>query len=226
LAPEAQLELHLGYAPRPADRHDVGLLCERFGLATPPAYRVPVGHGLVRSTRRLYRWLRPVRQSAIIVPVEEAEVVVDQWRHHAGATPSGMPAHITVMFPFVPPRKIDDVVTARVGALAAATPAFEFDLSDIGRFPGVLYLEADPAAPFVALTRSVAALWPEHRPYDGRFGELIPHLTVAEGPQEQVDSMIAAVSNALPIAAKASDLWLMVQDRRGRWIVRNRFALG
>jgi lincosamide nucleotidyltransferase A/C/D/E len=39
-----QMAFHAGYEPREADRHDVALLTERFGLATPPSYqRRPVG---------------------------------------------------------------------------------------------------------------------------------------------------------------------------------------
>jgi lincosamide nucleotidyltransferase A/C/D/E len=30
---------HTGYPPRPADRHDVPLLCERFGIELPAAFR-------------------------------------------------------------------------------------------------------------------------------------------------------------------------------------------
>ena len=36
--PELQLRHHLGYEPDDVDRHDVGLLVQRFGLAAPPPY--------------------------------------------------------------------------------------------------------------------------------------------------------------------------------------------
>jgi lincosamide nucleotidyltransferase A/C/D/E len=39
LTPEVQLLCHLGYEIAETDRHDVNLLCERFGLELPPAYR-------------------------------------------------------------------------------------------------------------------------------------------------------------------------------------------
>jgi lincosamide nucleotidyltransferase A/C/D/E len=39
LTPELQLRHHLGYPPREADRHDVGLLSVRFGLRVPPDLR-------------------------------------------------------------------------------------------------------------------------------------------------------------------------------------------
>jgi lincosamide nucleotidyltransferase A/C/D/E len=37
-APEWALLRHTGYPPRPVDRHDVALLCERFALGLPEAY--------------------------------------------------------------------------------------------------------------------------------------------------------------------------------------------
>ena len=38
LSAPLQLEFHLGYEPRPVDRHDVARLCRRFGLPVPAAY--------------------------------------------------------------------------------------------------------------------------------------------------------------------------------------------
>jgi lincosamide nucleotidyltransferase A/C/D/E len=39
-APEWAVRWHTGYPPRPVDRHDVPLLCERFGLTLPGAFRL------------------------------------------------------------------------------------------------------------------------------------------------------------------------------------------
>ena len=41
--PEWALRWHDGYPPRPVDRHDVALLCTRFGLAVPKTYRCQSG---------------------------------------------------------------------------------------------------------------------------------------------------------------------------------------
>jgi lincosamide nucleotidyltransferase A/C/D/E len=41
LSPQLQLRFHLGYAPDDDDRHDVALLCQRFGLEVPDGYRQP-----------------------------------------------------------------------------------------------------------------------------------------------------------------------------------------
>ncbi len=38
-APEWSVRWHTGYPMRDVDRHDVALVCERYGLALPPGYR-------------------------------------------------------------------------------------------------------------------------------------------------------------------------------------------
>jgi lincosamide nucleotidyltransferase A/C/D/E len=38
-APQWSIRWHTGYDLRPVDRHDVPLLCERFGVALPEEYR-------------------------------------------------------------------------------------------------------------------------------------------------------------------------------------------
>ncbi|MFD3444402.1 nucleotidyltransferase domain-containing protein [Microbacteriaceae bacterium 4G12] len=38
ISPEVQVEFHRGYEVRDRDRHDVAMLCERFGLALPPEF--------------------------------------------------------------------------------------------------------------------------------------------------------------------------------------------
>jgi lincosamide nucleotidyltransferase A/C/D/E len=38
-APQWSIRWHTGYEPRPVDRHDVPLLCDRFGIALPEEYR-------------------------------------------------------------------------------------------------------------------------------------------------------------------------------------------
>ena len=42
--------------------------------------------------------------------------------------PMGIPAHITILFPFMPPAYIDDAVLHRLAGIFAAVPAFEHRL--------------------------------------------------------------------------------------------------
>jgi lincosamide nucleotidyltransferase A/C/D/E len=51
LTPQLQVRHHLGYPLGAYDRHDLGLLAQRFGVAVPPAIQAPAGdHGPDRSS--------------------------------------------------------------------------------------------------------------------------------------------------------------------------------
>jgi hypothetical protein len=77
-------------------------------------------------------------------------------------------------------------------------PPLDFALTEVGRFPGVVYLAPKPAAPFIALTQAVVERWPDDQPYGGAYEEIIPHLTVAH--RETVPSGLAG---RLPLTAQA-----------------------
>lgn len=165
--------------------------------------------------------------SAVVVPVREAEPVVGEWRRrHTYDAPLGMPAHVTVLYPFVPSERLGEA-EQRVGELVAATPAFELVFSRTARWPELLYLEPDPAEPFVALTRALAAEWPEHPPYEGVHDTVIPHLTVAESEdQALLDRIAVQVEPQLPITLYVREVCLFVEDDNGRWREHTRLPLG
>ena len=176
-------------------------------------------------TRRLLRWARRRRpQSALIVPVPEAEPVVGALRaRHDPSAAGGMPAHITLLYPFMPPDAIDAATEQSLGEIAAAFPSFRFQLTRVGRFPGVVYLDPQPGQPFIDLTQMIAARWPAHPPYGGEFDEIVPHLTVSQG--SDAPGLGETLSEKLPIAAEAKEVQLMTQDRDGRWSASATFRL-
>jgi 2'-5' RNA ligase len=158
------------------------------------------------------------RRTALIVAVPEAEPHVGALRlAHDSSAPLGVPAHITILVPFAAP---DDVDERAVGQLLGAHPAFDFELASVEHFDDeVTYLAPVPAEPFAALTRAVAARWPEHPPYEGLFETVIPHLTVGETMLE--------LDVPLPIACRAREVVLIEEtEPGGRWRLRQRFPLG
>jgi 2'-5' RNA ligase superfamily protein len=134
-----------------------------------------------------------------------------------------MPAHVTILYPFLSPNGIAPSVDHDLGLTVGAFPPFVFRLVRVERFPGVLFLEPDPAGPFVELTSAVHARWPDHPPYGGAFDRVIPHLTVVQGPEPP--GLVHELEKALPIESEASEICLMVQ-RRGKWSLVKRFPLG
>ncbi|MGW2747838.1 2'-5' RNA ligase family protein [Streptomyces sp. NPDC001450] len=167
-----------------------------------------------------------VRQSGLIVKVPEAEPAVRVWRERldpsAGA---GVPAHVTVLFPFLDASRIDESACAAIGEVLGRHQSFEVRFERCGRFPGVLYLAPEPDTRFRRLTESVVERWPENPPFGGQFADVVPHLTVAQGQDEAVLEKAAAdVLGALPVVARVSSVDLLVHDGT-RWQQRASFPL-
>lgn len=165
-------------------------------------------------------------ESAVVVTVPEAEAVVGEWRgRHTHDAPLGMPAHVTVLYPFVPPERLAEA-EQRLAEIVAAAPSFELLFARTARFPDVLYLAPDPAEPFAALTAAIAAAWPEHPPYEGAHETVIPHLTLAESEDPSLlDRIAAEVEPRLPIETQVQEASLFVEDAEGRWKEHRRLPL-
>jgi 2'-5' RNA ligase len=164
-------------------------------------------------------------RSALIVAVPESAAVVDPWRERTlPERPSiGVPAHVTLLFPFAPPDQVDEV---QLRELFADQQSFPFRLARTERFPRILYLAPEPAEPFARVTQTLAARFPAYPPYEGAFETIVPHLTVAAGDDALLDEVDAAVAPSLPIEAEAREAVLLVEvvPDWARWETRERFA--
>ncbi len=170
-----------------------------------------------------------MRRTALVVPVPEAEPLVAEHRaRHDPSAALGVPAHITILVPWVGAEQVAEPDREAIRAIAARTAAFEYELGAFGRFEGgTLFLRPDPPEPFVRLTEAVVGRWPDHPPYEGAFAEIVPHLTVAESADDaSVAAIEAEVTPHLPLVATASSLLLLVEEPDGRWaeVERMRFA--
>ena len=161
-------------------------------------------------------------ETALIVPVREAEPAVRSWLGHVPDF-DGAPLHVTVLYPFVPARRAGRATERAVAELAGGAAPFRFRLAALGTFPGVHFLAPDPPDPFVALVEAAWHRWPGCPPYGGAYDAIVPHVTVAHGDRSPADP--AHLAARLPISAHATELQLL--DRhRGRWRLRRRFPLG
>ena len=139
----------------------------------------------------------------------------------------GVPAHVSVLFPFVPAAEIDEHVMARTAALFRSVPAFTHSLVRSAWFGDeVLWLAPDTSEEFRSLTRLVWADFPAFPPYEGRFDDVVPHLTIADhGPVEAMQAAELAVQRHLPITATARAVTLMIERSSGHWKAAVSFAL-
>ena len=164
--------------------------------------------------------------SAIVVPVPEADPILDQVRARHPAAVQPVPAHVTVMYPFIPAPQLDDVTLAEVGAIFASTPPMEVSFARFARFPSLLYLAPTPAADFVRFTHAVTAHWPAYLPYGGAYDDVVPHLSVAHDlDAAAMDEMERDLAISVPVVARLVEAWLLVFEDP-KWTVRARFSFG
>ena len=165
-------------------------------------------------------------QSGLIVSIPEAEPGVRAWRDRLDPSArAGVPAHVTVLFPFLHESRIDDGTYAAIGEVIGRHRPFEARFERCGRFPGILYLAPEPDTPFRALTEAVVDRWPETPPFGGEFAEIVPHLTIAQGQDDAVlDEAEADLRGRLPVVTRVASVDLMVHDG-SRWRQRASFAL-
>ncbi|HYN75465.1 MAG TPA: 2'-5' RNA ligase family protein [Candidatus Limnocylindria bacterium] len=148
-------------------------------------------------------WLRPdpgASETAVLVPVPTAEPVVGTHRTRLDpAARWGVPAHVTVLYPFVPPTELTDVHLKLLAATVGAVSAFTCTFSRTAWFgQEVLWLAPDPDGPFRALTTAVSTAFPDYPPYGGAYADVIPHLTVGEQDADGADALRAAEAEVRP----------------------------
>jgi len=171
-------------------------------------------------------------ESTLAILVSEAEGLVRSFRdRYDPAAKAGMPAHITLLYPFMSPNEIDGLVLDTLHDCFSRFQPFKFSLKTINQFPGeTLYLAPEPEEPFRQLTLGIWGCYPETPPYRGRYSTVVPHLTAAHFVGEQGLGVVAreleqAAQGRLPIQGHAAEVALM-DTRSGRWEINTTFRLG
>jgi 2'-5' RNA ligase len=102
---------------------------------------------------------------------------------------SNVPAHFTLLYPFVPPEHVD-VAIEELTRLCAGIAPFDVTIDHYGAFKGAIFLEPSDPEPIVQLHHQLSQAYPEYPVYGGEHGtELHPHLTLArfDNPEEADD---------------------------------------
>ena len=158
-------------------------------------------------------------QSALLLTVPAAEAAVGPHRARLDlAARDGVPAHVTVLYPFLPPAGIGPDILAELTRLFAGVPRFSFTLDRVRWFgESVVWLGPADEAPFRALTALAAGAYPSCSPYGGIYEDVVPHLTIGQGDSPaELRAAAEAVRPLLPIAAGATEVTLMTGPDPGR----------
>ena len=163
----------------------------------------------------------PLPPTGFIVRVAQAETLVGDLRERFDVSAGpGMPAHITVLFPFMTADCIDAGVLQGIREALAGARAFRFTLASVARFAATAYLEPNPAEPFIDLTERLVRRFPEFPPFGGEFETIVPHLTAAHGDAEQ--AALAHAELLRRVAAGGAvrglcDVVVLLENSSGLW---------
>jgi 2'-5' RNA ligase len=163
--------------------------------------------------------------SAVIVRLRLPPGLERIRRSHDPAASMGVPAHVTLLYPFLPMAQLAPEVRRSLAGIAGGTHSFDVRFARIASFPAAVYLAPDRPAPFVRLTALIAERFPGHPPYGGAFGAVVPHLTLATS-EASLAPITATAERFLPFTRRASSIELLAQDDSGRWRLRWRIPLG
>lgn len=174
----------------------------------------------------------PATQTAVLVPILAAESVVGPHRDRLDrAAGWGIPAHVTVLYPFLPPDALNDDALGRLGTAIASEPEFDATFSETGWFGSdVLWLGPEPAELFRRLTLAVWQAFPDSPPYGGAFDDIHPHVTVGErsmGAAGDLERAEDDVRPRLPLVQHVDHVLLMAgTDAPRSWRTVQRLPLG
>jgi 2'-5' RNA ligase len=169
-------------------------------------------------------------ETALICRVPESERFIARYRERFDPPARrNVPAHVTILYPFMPPEQVDVQVLERLAAIARGVRAFDYRLTEIRRFPASLYLAPQPDNSFAALTSAVFRDFPDYPPFAGKFITVVPHVTVAHADEPQLCEIEVELRIALAsgggLAARCSEM-ILIENSSGRWEEIQSFALG
>ncbi len=170
-----------------------------------------------------------MRRTALVIRVPEAESAVGGWcARLASDAVLGVPAHITVLFPFVASDEFDHDVRARLASALGSLAAFEFALVRTAWFgDDVLWLAPDDDRRIRTVISAAERAFPTLRPYGGAYDETIPHLTVGDRkPHSELVTAENDVTANLPIRCRVETVTLLEEQGDGKWQAAEEFPLG
>lgn len=168
-------------------------------------------------------------ETALICRVPEAERYIGNYRQRFDPPARRkVPAHVTVLYPFMAPEDVDAAVVEELRAVAASVPCFDYRLRELRRFPSSLYIAPAPGDSFDALTNGVHQRFPDYPPFAGKFDTVVPHVTVAHGDEALLCEIEIELRIALPgagVSARCEEM-ILIENRTGVWEVMETLRLG
>jgi len=176
-------------------------------------------------------------ETVLLLAVPAAEPVVGQHRRELDLSAAdGIPAHLTVVYPFKPLEEISEADHERLARIGRNHAPFQVEGIRTAWFgERVMFVEVNAPQHVHALTVDVASAFPEHPPYSGDIplAQIVPHLTVGAGaPVSALRTAARAVDDGLPFCqeVRAMELWagppVEGRSQPAPWAQVRSYALG
>lgn len=164
-------------------------------------------------------------QTALVIPVPAADALLASVGvGYPETVREGVPAHVSLLYPFVPAAELDERVIKALGELLAEQGPMLVEFGECYHRGGFVAVRPDPLEGLTELVSTVRRRWPQVVPYEGRYGDVEPHVTLAVDASEETAVRIEQeVSAQLPISAELRKAWLVAFE--DRWRVRGRWEL-
>jgi 2'-5' RNA ligase len=169
-------------------------------------------------------------ETALAVPIPQIQPLVGLVRReHTPDGAEGMPAHVTLLYPFADTEVLVAARLSRVREVVGRFSRFEVELTSVGHFHQregtILWISVEPPHPLVVLTEALVTEFPEHPAYGGKFDSIVPHLTVAVSADLDVlDRIGKQIALGLPIRAPIEKVGLYEHATTG-WRLGTQFQL-
>lgn len=137
----------------------------------------------------------------------------------------GLPAHITLLSPFVRDGELDAALRRRLAGIFNRHLAFDYHLIGPKASSDTIYAGVDSERPFLELYRDLSVAFPDFPIYEVRDAEFIPHVTIAGGLAPDKRIVTDRAWHALPTRRRAHTVELIAPGPDRRWATVWRFRL-
>lgn len=170
---------------------------------------------------------RPSDRSAVIVRTWLPRQLDALRRRAILDADKGIPAHLTLLYPFISPERLDESVRSVVAEIARSHPSFDFNLTGAHTWPGTVYAAVAPTEPFARPQADLSGAFPAFPIYGQPPGFIfVPHVSVAEASDYDLAEAVEDPAwKGLPSARRATAIEVIVSDGAG-WRTRWRLRLG
>lgn len=165
----------------------------------------------------------PTGRTGLVIPLPAADALLESVEsRYPGSVRQGVPAHVSLLYPFVGTAELGDWDIEVLSELFIGQELIRVGFVECYRRGGFVALRPYPMEELVTLTDKTRRHWPNVVPYEGQYGDVEPHLTVAmQTSEETAHTIEQEVAKQLPISAELREAWVLAFE--GRWRVRERF---